>query len=130
MTYGCETGMMTNTEEQKLKVSQRAMERAMVGITIKDKVKCEIRRLSQVKDIITEITRSKIRWVGHVVRMAGNRWTTRIVGWYPGNLKMPKGRPFTRWEELMKKKIGTNWVREARNRQCWKGALRSPQLLK
>jgi len=121
MTYGCETWTITKTEEQMLKVSQRAMERAMLRITIKDKVKCEeIRRLSQVKDIITEITRSKMRWAGHVVRMADNRWTTRILGWYPRNLKRPKGRPFTRWEELVKKKIGTNWVREARNRQSWK----------
>ena len=92
----------------------------MLGVTIKDKVRCEeIKRLSQAKDIITEIT-SKMGWARHVVRMGDNRWTTTILGWYRRILKRPKGRPFTRWEELVKKKIGTNWVREARNRQSWK----------
>ena len=60
-----------------------------------------------------------MRWAGHVARVANNRWRTRILGWYPRNLKRQKGRPFTIWEELVKK-IGTNWVREARNRQSWK----------
>ena len=91
MTYGCETWTITKREEQILKVSQRDMERAMLRITIKDEVKCEeIRRLSQVKDIIAEITRSKMRWAGHVVRMADNRWTTRILGWYPKEFEKAK----------------------------------------
>ena len=53
MTYGCETWTTTKYPEQKLMTAQHAMERRMLNITLRDKVRnSEIRNKTKVKDII------------------------------------------------------------------------------
>ena len=37
MTYGCETWKLTKSSENKLRIAQRAMERAMLGVTLRDR---------------------------------------------------------------------------------------------
>ena len=81
MTYGAETWTTTKQLEQKLQVAQRAMERRMLNITIRDKVRnSEIRKQTQVKDIIMKIKEAKWRWAGHLMRRDDNRWTKRMSG--------------------------------------------------
>ena len=78
MTYGAETWTTTKQLEQKLQVAQRAMERRMLNITIRDKVRnSEIRKQTQVKDIILKIKEAKWRWAGHLMRKDDNRWTKK-----------------------------------------------------
>ena len=61
MTYGCQTWSLTKALTQKLRVAQRAMERKMLRIKLKDKVPCkEIRRRTQVKDIVDFINQAEM----------------------------------------------------------------------
>ena len=84
MTYGAETWTTTKQLEQKLQVAQRAMERRMLNFTIRDKVRnSEIRKQTQVKDIILKIKEAKWRWAGHLMRRDDNRWTKRMTEWQP-----------------------------------------------
>jgi hypothetical protein len=84
MTYGSETWSTTKILENKLKTAQHAMERKMLHITLRDKVKnTEIRLRTKVKDIIQKIKEAKWRWAGHVARRDDNRWTKSLTKWQP-----------------------------------------------
>ena len=60
----------------------------MLKISIRDKIKNEtIREMSGVQDIVLETRRSKMRFAEHIARMKHNRWTSRIIHWYPRKIK-------------------------------------------
>ena len=72
--YGAETWTTTKKLDNKLRVSQRAMERIMAGISRRDQwKKTNLRYKTKVIDIITTIKTSKWRWAGHVARINDNR---------------------------------------------------------
>ncbi|CAG9836758.1 unnamed protein product [Diabrotica balteata] len=60
------------------------MERIMLGISLRDKIRnIKIRRRTKVRDIMTDITEMKWHWAGHVARYNDNRSTWRILEWRP-----------------------------------------------
>ena len=62
MTYGAETWTTTKHLKQKLMTAQRAMERRMLNITIRDKIRnSEIRKQTKVKDVMLKIKEAKWR---------------------------------------------------------------------
>lgn len=120
MLYGSETWSLTKAEENSLSVTQRAMERRMLGISIRDRVPNEVlRERSGLCDIAEESRRRKMQWAGHVARMHDGRWTEVISEWYPRELKRPIGRPPIRWEDFVSKQAGRTWRRRARQRELW-----------
>uniref|UniRef100_A0A914UT91 Reverse transcriptase domain-containing protein n=1 Tax=Plectus sambesii TaxID=2011161 RepID=A0A914UT91_9BILA len=69
LTYGCETWNTTKTEEESLRVVQRAIERRMCRLTLRDQVPNDtICQTTGVRDVIAHIYNSKRRWAGHVLR--------------------------------------------------------------
>src|ERR1700744_6356930 len=89
LTYGAETLTLTKASSNKLRVAQRAMERSMLGITLRDKKTNEwIRQQKKVVDVMTRISSLKWNWAGHIARMTDDRWTKAILQWRP-----PKTRP-------------------------------------
>ena len=121
MTYGAETWSTTKETEQKLLVAQRAMERRMLNITIRDKQKnTTIRNKTKVKDIIEKIKEMKWRWAGHIARQKDNRWTIKTTEWQPRTGKRRRGRQKQRWRDELTEYRGTTWTREAQDRHRWK----------
>ena len=121
MTYGAETWTTTKQLEQKLKTTQRAMERRMLNITIRDKIRnSEIRKQTQVKDVIQKIKEAKWRWAGHLIRRQDSRWTKRLTEWQPRNGKRNRGRQKRRWRDDITAYAGSTWTRLAMNREKWK----------
>ena len=121
MTYGAETWSTTQDLEQKLITTQRAMERRMLGITIRDRVRnSEIRSKTGVKDIMERIGEAKWRWAGHVASKNDNRWTKRITEWQPRTGKRRRGRQRRRWRDDLTTYRGTTWARDAQDREEWK----------
>ena len=60
---------------QKLRTAQRAMERKMFNLKIKDKVPyTEIRKRTRVQDIVQFVLKQKWKWAGHVARLDDNQW--------------------------------------------------------
>ena len=51
------------------------------------------------------IKQMKWRWAGHIMRMAGERWTKKITEWCPINKTRNRGRPTRRWRDDLKLKI-------------------------
>ena len=111
MTYGCQTWSLNKQTTNKLRTAQRAMERKMLGLKLKDKIPC-----SEIIDIIEYTLKQKWKWAGHIARLNDNRWTKRCTEWQPRRGKRSRGRPSRRWQDDITEKEGTTWIREATDR--------------
>lgn len=121
MTYGAETLTLTVKSAEKLRVAQRAMERAMLGISLRDHIRnSEIRKRSRVTDVMRTISELKWNWAGHIARQQEDRWTKRIVNWRPRMTARPVGRPPRRWTDDIKEVAGMTWRQKAQDRDKWK----------
>jgi hypothetical protein len=114
--YWCETWSLTLREERRLRVFENRVLRRIFGRK-RDEVTGEWRKLHNEQlnylyssPSIMRVLKSRMRWVGHVVRM-GERGVYRVlVGKREG--KRPLRRPRSRWEDNMKmklQKVGCGW---------------------
>ncbi|CAH1224416.1 unnamed protein product [Diabrotica balteata] len=79
MTYGMETMTLTELSANRLRTTQRAIERAMLGVSLREHIRNEdIRSRTKVEDVIGRIAQMKWNWVGHVARQNNDRWTKNI----------------------------------------------------
>ncbi|PZC71609.1 hypothetical protein B5X24_HaOG212887 [Helicoverpa armigera] len=84
LTYGTETWPLTIGLISKLKVAQRAMERAIVGVSLGYRIgNKKIRRQTKVTDIAHRISKLKWQWAGHIARRADGRWGRKVLEWRP-----------------------------------------------
>jgi hypothetical protein len=75
MTYGAETWTLTARLVHKFKGAQRAMERAMFGVSLRDRIRNQvIWQRTKVIDIAHRISMLKWQWAGHISRKTENRW--------------------------------------------------------
>ncbi|CAB3231006.1 unnamed protein product [Arctia plantaginis] len=121
MAYGTETWSLTMGLIRKLRVAQRAMERAMLGVSLRDRIRNEeIRRRTKVIDIAQRISALKWQWAGHIARRTDGRWGSKVLQWRPRTGKRSVGRPPTRWTDDLVKVAGNRWMQAAINRPRWK----------
>ena len=79
LTYSSQTWALTNTQLNKLRVTQRAMERSILNIRKTDKIKNKnIRALTNIKDVGYIVKRAKFRYAGHMGRTKKDKWNKRI----------------------------------------------------
>ncbi|CAH2210113.1 jg2728 [Pararge aegeria aegeria] len=98
------------------------MERAMLGVSLRDQIRnVEIRRRTRVTDIAQRVAKLKWQWAGHIVRRKDGRWGPKVLKWQPRTGKRSVGRPPTRWTELsrVKRVAGSRWIQAAQNRGTW-----------
>ena len=59
---------------KKLETSQRGMERKMLNVKLKDRIRnTTLRQRTRVTDIAQYVTNTKWKWAGHIARMKDNR---------------------------------------------------------
>ena len=120
MTYGAQTWTITPAVIEKLQVAQRAMERALLGITLRDRRRNSwIRDKTKMIDIGERIAQLKWDFAGHVARLKDGRWTGKMVQWRPWAERRSRSRPAARWSDDLKKTAGLHWIREAQDRKNW-----------
>ncbi|CAH2264474.1 jg16941 [Pararge aegeria aegeria] len=84
MTYGSKTWSLTMALIRSLRVTQRAMERAMLGVSLRDQFRNEeIRRSSKVFDIAKQVAKLKWQWAEHIARRTDGRWGPKVLEWQP-----------------------------------------------
>ena len=114
ITYGCQVWALNRGMENKLRTTQRSMERAIINVTKRDHItNKQIREISSMTDIISTIKKLKWSWAGHISRMKDKRWTQRTTEWMPIGYKRERARPMTRWEDEIIKFMGVTWNRTA-----------------
>ncbi|CAH2244410.1 jg25356 [Pararge aegeria aegeria] len=65
---------------RRLRVTQRAMERAMLGVSLRDQIRNEeIRRRTRVTDIAQRVAKLKWQWAGHIARRTDGRWGLQVL---------------------------------------------------
>ena len=120
MTYGCQTWSLTKALVKKLETSQPAMERRMLNVKLKDRIRnTAIRQRTRVTDIVQYVTNTKWKWAGHIARMKDNRWTIRSTEWQTEGVR-PVGRPNRRWKDGIVGQQEAVWTRIAKDRERWK----------
>ena len=121
MTYGCQTWALTKRMEDRLRYTQRAMSRAMIGVTKRDHKTNEwVRLQTGLQSIVMRVKQVKWQWAGHVARINDNRWTKQVTEWIPIDKKRKRARPKTRWVDDITKFLGKTWMRSAADRVMWK----------
>jgi hypothetical protein len=83
MTYRAQTGTLTARLVHKFKVAQRAMERAMLGVSLRDRIRKEVIRQIKATDKAHRISMLKWQWAGNISRRTDNRWGKRVLEWRP-----------------------------------------------
>ncbi|GBP10251.1 hypothetical protein EVAR_77640_1 [Eumeta japonica] len=95
------------------------MERSMLGLKIKDKVRnVDIRTRTKVTDILTRIDVQKWRWTGRMLRQPNNKRSKQVTLWQPRVGKRSRGYQVRRWEDDLKQTAGPLWLRVERTH--WK----------
>ncbi|KAM3964822.1 activating signal cointegrator 1 complex subunit 1 [Aphomia sociella] len=120
LTYGTETMTLTQ-KSAEFRVAQRGMERAMIGITLRDRRRNEwILNKTRVKDVMAVIAKKKWTWARHIARMDESRWTRRVLEWRPRAATRGRGRPPQRWVDDIRRHGGRDWMSRAQDRLEWK----------
>ncbi|GBP17157.1 Putative uncharacterized transposon-derived protein F52C9.6 [Eumeta japonica] len=126
LAYGCQTWALSQKHFLKLRTCQRGMERSMIGVTKRDRIRSEdIRSITKVEDIIKKIRQLKWRWTEHMTRDSRIKWTKILTEWQPrdGTRKRgrrKRGRQAKKWMDDIRKIGGATWSRKARDREEWK----------
>ncbi|CAH2218259.1 jg1382 [Pararge aegeria aegeria] len=95
---------------RRLRVTQRAMERAMLGVSLRDQIRNEeIRRRTRVTDIAQRVAKLKWQWAGHIARRTDGRWGFKVLEWRPRTGKRSVGRPPTRWTDDIRRFAESRW---------------------
>jgi hypothetical protein len=129
--YGCETWSLTLREENRFRVFENRVRRRIFGPK-KDEVMGGWRKLHNEErhglysspSIVRVIKARRMRWAGHVARMAEVRVAYNILAERPEG-RRPLGRPRRRWEDNIKmdfREIGfgdVDWIHLARDRDRW-----------
>jgi hypothetical protein len=77
----------------KFKFVQRAMERAMIGVSLRDRIRNQvIQQRTKVADISHRISMLKWQWTGQISRRTDDRWGKRVLEWRPHLGKRSVGR--------------------------------------
>jgi sorting nexin-29 len=131
LTYGSECWTISKSDEGALERFERKVLRRIFG-PICDNGEWRIRRNDELyslyKDatITTEIRIGRLRWAGHIQRMADEDMPKKILNGMPGGRRRPR-RPKLRWLDGVvrdARQIGiSNWRSAALDRQSWRQAL-------
>jgi len=126
LTYAASTWAMTRTEERKMDALEMKMIRTIMGIRWSNRVRNEdIRRRLQQVPVSLRVRRARLKWLGHIERMEASRIPrevseARMIG------RRPRGRPRTRWDQVVERDLENAGVplAEARglaaDRQEWR----------
>ena len=115
MTYEAETWALTKHQERKLAVAQRGIERLLLNITKRDKIRKEIIRYNR-----EAVRCMRGQWAGHEARINNTRWAKITSEWTSREGKRVRERPKRRCRDNIEEVGSSQWMRVAQNRSAWR----------
>ncbi|CAD5228000.1 unnamed protein product [Bursaphelenchus okinawaensis] len=98
----------------KLERCQRRMERAMLGLTLRDEVRSrQIRARTKLKDVVEVAITIKWKMAAKIARAGNERLDWKVLNWIPEG-KRRVGRPRMRWEDEFVELCGRDWLNRCR----------------
>lgn len=128
LTYGAETWTLTKTDESSLMSFERKILRRIFG-PVNDggvwrrRYNLELYQLYKEHNIIGVIKSSRIRWLGHLMRMSDGEMPRKLLF---GELcgKRRQGRPKLRWLDDVTDDLAgmgiRSWRRKTQERETWR----------
>ncbi|CAH2230041.1 jg20250 [Pararge aegeria aegeria] len=84
------------------------MERAMLGVSLRDQIRNEkIRRRTKVTEIAQLVENLKLQWAGHIASRTDGRWGLLVLEWRSRTGRRSVGRPPTRWTDNIRRVAGS-----------------------
>ncbi len=121
LLYSSQTWTLTEHQAVRLQITQRAMERSLLGINKKNKIKNEvIRQRTRMKDVIYIAKKLKLKYAGHMARSKNERWNKKVTEWFLLGYSRKKGRPALRCRQEIEQRMRLLWTRATQNRKIWK----------
>ena len=124
LLYGSETWVLCVREVHRLESFQMKCLRVILGITKRDHWRNEeVREKTGQGSVGEVVTRSRLRWLGHVARMEEGRLPVQLLyGALEGKGKA--GRPAGRWKDMieadLRKRGVVSWYTFAQDRGAWR----------
>lgn len=80
LNYGAKTLTLTRKVVQRIEVTQGTIEKSMLRLTLRDRVKnTDLLRRTGLTDTVESITTLKWSWAGHIAIIHDDRWTKWIM---------------------------------------------------
>lgn len=130
LMYGCETWTLYSTDVKQLRTIQQRHLRRILKIKWDDYVSNEeVLSRSNVEDIEVMLTRSRMRWLGHVSRMENDRPTKALLYGELAEGSRQVGRPKLRYKDTCKNALRCGgllgvWQNLVTTRSEWKSAVK------
>ena len=130
--YASETWVMTSRDEALLNTWETKMLRRIYGPSCRNnewriRTNQEIDSLYQEPNLVTEIKRGRLRWLGHVERMPVDRAVSKVHRLKPEGRRQ-RGRPRKRWLDDVEEDLRSLDVRRWRGKT--QDSLRRSELFK
>jgi len=134
---GSEARCLTANGEKHLRIWERKVLRKITGpICVggywRSRTNEEVRQLFGELDIVTEIKKGRLRWLGHVERTSEERVVKTLYQNIPEGSRSV-GRPRLRWMDTVRedlRRMGvTNWRICAHRRDDWKMVVKEAEVL-
>ncbi|XP_058616632.1 uncharacterized protein LOC131530397 [Onychostoma macrolepis] len=101
LTYGRELWVMTERTRSRIQVAEISFLRRVAGCSLRDRVRSSVTREElRVEQLLLNIERSQLRWLGHLFRMPPGRLHGEVF-WASPTRRRPQGRPRTRWRDYV-----------------------------
>lgn len=119
-TYGAQTWTLSLNLGKKLQTEQKAMERTILRISLRQhKTNEEIRGITGLKDVLTKARELKWDFAGHVLRMNDTRLPKLVCNWTPLDGKRKSGHQLKRWSDDIEKVGLGRWKEKSQDRTLW-----------
>jgi hypothetical protein len=135
--YGSETWCLTANDKRSLRTWERKVSRKIYGpvydnVIWRIRTNKELMTLYQELDVVAEIKKAELRWLGHTERMSEDRVIKKLYMSKPEG-RRSVGRPKMRWlddveEDLRKMRI-SGWRGKALRRDEWSPLWREVKVL-
>lgn len=99
LAYGVQIWLLTKTQIMELRITQRAMERSILNVKQRDRMRNnEIRKRTGVRDIGCRyiVKKLKFKYGGHIAREKKDDWVKKVTEWTPYDRIKRKGKPTIR----------------------------------
>ena len=129
LLYGSETWAPTATHVKRLQGFIMMCVWVILGVSRwEQKRNTELRAMAGLERVEVMLMRRRLRWLGHVARMEGNRIPKCLLVCKPFGGKRSAGGQKRRWndvivEDLKKCELYPNWREQVEDRSTWRGLI-------